>query len=68
MKSKKFDWNSADTKAFLREALKVSAPYLIVIIPVLIDQLPKEVAWASIAIFLLQRARSVIEIYLSGKK
>lgn len=65
--SKKMSWNKADTVKFLQDALRVSAPYLIVIIPVLIDQLPKDVAWTAIAIFLLQRARAAIEIYKTGK-
>lgn len=65
--SKRFDWNSADTKKFLQDTLKVLAPYLLVIIPVLIGQLPQDAGYTAIAIFLLQRARSMIELYVAGK-
>lgn len=65
--SRKWQWNSADTQKFLKETLKVLAPYLIVIIPVVIDQLPKDWAYAATVIFLLQRARSVLEILKAGK-
>lgn len=67
MKSKKFSWNKADTLNFLKDALKVSAPYLIVIIPVIIEQLPKEWAYAAVTIYALQRMRSALSIFLAGK-
>lgn len=67
MKSKKWAWNREDTLKFLKEALRVSAPYLIVIIPVLIEQLPKEWAYSAIVIYVLQRVRSAIELYKAGK-
>lgn len=66
-KSKRFTWNKADTIHFAQESLRVLAPYLIVIIPVLIEKLPQDVAWTAIAIFLLQRARSAIELFIKGK-
>lgn len=68
MNSKRFQWNSVDSKKFLEDALRVSAPYLVVIIPVLISQIPDEVAWGATAVWLLQRARVALALFLSGKK
>lgn len=65
--SKSFSWNSADTKKFLGETLRVLAPYLVVILPVLIQQLPKDWAYASVVLFILQRVRSAVELYIAGK-
>lgn len=65
--SKKWTLNKADAIAWSKDALKVLAPYLIVLIPVLIEQLPKEAFWTGIAIFTLQRARVAIELFLKGK-
>lgn len=67
MQSKKFTWNSEDTKAFLKESLKVLAPYILVILPVLIGQIPADWAYASVVIFLLQRLRSAILLFIQGK-
>lgn len=67
MKSKKFQLNKADLMVWSKDALKVLAPYLIVLIPVLIEQLPKEAFWTGVAIFILQRARVAIELFLKGK-
>lgn len=65
--SKRLQWNKQDTIKFAQDALKVLAPYLIVIIPVLISQIPDEVAWGGMAIFVLQRARVAIELFWKGK-
>lgn len=65
--SKQWQWNKADTLKFLKEALRVLAPYLVVIIPVLIEQLPKEWAYSAAVIYVLQRVRSAIELYKAGK-
>ena len=67
MKSKRFTWNKADTVKFLKDTLRVLAPYLIVIIPVILSQIPDDWAWSAIVIFLLQRARSAIELFVAGK-
>ena len=68
MESKRFTLNKADLQAFGEETLKVVGPYLLVIIPVLMEQLPKEWVYASTTIFVLQRIRSLIVLFLSGKK
>jgi hypothetical protein len=67
MQSKKWDWNSADTKKFFEDLLRVSAPYLVVIIPVVISQIPDEVAWGVTVVWLLQRARVALNLFLQGK-
>ena len=65
--SKKFQWNKADTIKFFQDSVRVLAPYLIVIIPVLIEQLPKDWAYSAIVIYVLQRIRAAIELYKAGK-
>lgn len=67
MQSKRFQWNRVDTENFLKEALKVLAPYIFVIIPVLLQQIPQDWAWSAIVIFLLQRARSALQLFVGGK-
>ena len=65
--SKKWAWNKTDTIQFLKDSVRVLAPYLIVIIPVLIEQLPKDWAYSAMVIYALQRVRSAIELYKAGK-
>lgn len=67
MASKAWKWNKADTVKFLQDSVRVLAPYLIVIIPVLIEQLPKDWAYSAMVIYALQRVRSAIELYKAGK-
>lgn len=62
--SKSFSWTSAQRKEFFDLTVKNLSPYLIVLIPVIIDQLPKEAGWAVIAVFLLQRALSFFRLYV----
>ena len=65
--SAKFSWNKADTIKFFKEALTVLAPYLLVIIPVLIGQIPQDWAYAAVAIYVLNRIRSALVLWYSGK-
>jgi len=67
MKSKKFQWNKADTAKFLQDTLRVLAPYFVVILPVVLQQIPKDWAYSAILIFVLQRIRAAVELYLAGK-
>jgi hypothetical protein len=53
--SARWHWNKADTLAWLNQAWKVLIPYLVVIIPVLIGQIPKEWGYAGITIYILNR-------------
>lgn len=65
--SAQFSWNKADTIKFAQEAVKVLAPYLIVIIPVLIGQVPQDWAYAAVTIYILNRIRSAVMLYIAGK-
>ena len=65
--SKAWSWNKADTQKFLKEALRFLAPYLIVIIPVVIGELPKDWAYATIVIWILNRIVSFLTILAAGK-
>jgi hypothetical protein len=67
MASKRFSFNKNDAVKFGNDALKVLGPYLIVIIPVLISNLPKEAVWTVVAVFILQRIRVALGLFLSGK-
>ena len=52
---KRFTWSKKDTIAWCQQAIKVLAPYLIVIIPVVVAQLPRDWAYATIVIYILNR-------------
>ncbi len=66
-KSLRFHWNKDDTQVFLGQAVKVLAPYLVVIIPVLIGQVPKEWGFAAVTIYILQRIQSALVLFIKGK-
>lgn len=65
--SKVLHWNKTDTIKFGKDALKVLTPYLLVIIPVLVTQIPDDWAYSAIVLFLLQRARVALELFWEGK-
>ena len=64
--SVRFSWNSADTRAWLDKAIKVLVPYLVVIIPVLISQLPKDWAYSAIVVYVLQRVWDALRRFYDG--
>ena len=66
-KSLRFHWNKADTTVFLQQAVRVLAPYLIVILPVLIGQIPKDWALAAVTLYVLQRIQSALILFIQGK-
>ena len=65
--SKAWTWNKADTKAWVLQTLKSLAPYVIVLIPVIIGEIPKDYAYSAIIIWILNRALSAFLILKSGK-
>jgi hypothetical protein len=68
MVSKRFKWNKEDTIKFAKDTFKVLAPYILVIIPVLIGEIPSDWAYASISLFILHRIRAAAELFVAGKK
>ncbi len=64
--SARFTWNHADTIAWFNKAVAVLAPYLVVIIPVLISQLPKDWAYSAILIYVLQRIWDALRRFYTG--
>lgn len=62
--SKAFSWTPAQRKEFFETSVKNLAPYIVVLIPVIIDQLPVDWAYATITVFLLQRALSFFRLYV----
>lgn len=67
MKSKAWKWNEADWIAWKNQAIKVSAPYLVVIIPVIISQIDDTWAYSAILIYVLQRIYNWFLLYKAGK-
>lgn len=65
--SAKFSWNSSDTKAFMNQALRVIAPYLVVIIPVLLTQIDDSWAYSAVTIYVLNRIYDALRRYIQGK-
>ena len=66
--SKAFTMTAEDRKAFMDQTLKSLAPYLVVIIPVMIEQLPKDWAYAAIVIWGLQRLLSYLLLWIPAHK
>ena len=65
MANKRYVWTRTDMKAWLAQAWKVLIPYLIVIIPVLIGQIPKDWAYATAAVYLLNRVWDALRRWYS---
>jgi len=66
-KSLRFHWNRADTQVFVQQAVRVLAPYIVVIIPVLVGQIPKDWAYATVTVYVLNRIWSAVQLFISGK-
>ena len=65
--SKRFTFNKADWVVWSHQAITVLAPYLVVIIPVLISQIDKDWAYSAILVYLLQRVWSFLKLWVAGK-
>ena len=65
--SKAWHWNEADTAKWLEQARVYLLPYLVVIIPVIITQIPKDWAYATAVIWVLNRLYSAFLILKAGK-
>ncbi len=66
--SKSFSMTIDDWEKFSNETLLKIGPYLVVIIPVFLEQLPKDMAYGAILVFLLQRLLSFLILFLSKHK
>ena len=68
MISKPFQMTSADWTIFADTTLVNLAPYLVALIPVMIERVPADWAYATIAVFLLQRIWSFLKLYITKHK
>lgn len=68
MISKSFSMTSADWKIFWSTTLTNLAPYLVALIPVIIERVPTDWAYATVVVFLLQRAWSFLKLYATKHK
>ena len=64
--SKRWQWNQADTIAFINNALWFLTPTLIVLLPSIAGALPPEWQYTAIAIFLLNRATDFLRRWYNG--
>lgn len=66
--SKRFTLNKQDLIAWGQQTLIFLAPYLIALIPVFINQIPKDWEYAVITIWGLNRIWDLLRRFVSGKK
>lgn len=64
--SPKYELIKEDWIAAGKRALIFLAPFLLVLIPEIISQLPKEAAYYTIALFLLNRLTDLLRRYVSA--
>ena len=67
MASKRFTLNRADIIGWGRQTLIFLAPYLIALIPVFIEQVPKDWEYAIITIWGLNRIWDLLRRFVAGK-
>lgn len=68
MVSKSFSMTSQDWTIFANTTLINLAPYLVALIPVAIERVPADWAYATVAVFLLQRLWSFLKLYVTKHK
>jgi len=77
MQSKRWTWNSVDTKAFLNKALVQTAPVLLIYVGFVIEQIadgfqwsdfiPNMVVQGTIVLYILNRAYDALQRLYKGK-
>ena len=65
--SKRFTLNRADLTAWSQQTLIFLAPYLIALIPVIINQVPKEWEYGVITVWVLNRIWDLLRRFVAGK-
>lgn len=68
MMSKRFEMKKEDWQKFGTEALTKLAPYLLVLIPVALSQLPAEASYTVIVVWVLQRLQTLLTLWISKHK
>ena len=63
--STRWTWTKADTHAWFSQAWKVLIPYILVIIPAIIGQLPKDWAYTAVVVYILNRVWDAVRRYYS---
>ena len=66
--SKRFQFNHNDLLAWLKQTKKVWVPYLLALIPVVIQQVPAEWTYAVITVWVLNRIYSFLTLWYAGAK
>lgn len=66
--SKRFTLNKQDLIGWGQQTLTFLAPYLIALIPVFINQIPKDWEYAVITIWILNRIWDLLRRFVAGKK
>ena len=64
--SKRFTLNKADIYAWLERTLQTLAPYIIALIPVAIDQVPKDWQYAVLTVWVLNRIYDLLRRWYQG--
>lgn len=67
MQSKRFTLNRQDLIAWGRQTLIFLAPYLIALMPVFIEKVPKDWEYGVLAVWILNRIWDLLRRYIAGK-
>ena len=77
MQSKRFQWNSVDTQAFIKKALIQTAPVILIYLGFVIEQIENGFAWSdfvpnlvvqgTIILYVTNRVYDALQRLLAGK-
>jgi len=67
MKSKKWTLNRQDITAWGKRTLQTLAPYLIALLPVVIEKVPADWKYSVLTVWVLNRIWDLLRRYYSGK-
>ena len=65
--SLRFHWNNSDTVAWLKQTLVFLAPFLLALMPVVIEKVPRDWAYGTITLWVLNRLWDALRRFYAGK-
>ena len=66
-RSPRFTWNYTDTYNWCIQTLIFLAPFILALIPVVIEKLPKEMAYGTVLLFVLNRITDALRRWYAGQ-
>lgn len=66
VQSKRFSLNRADLVAWLKQTAWFLAPFILALMPVIIDKVPKDWAYGTVLLWVLNRLWDILRRWYSG--